>query len=803
MLKSRKAFLTLAVLSAMSLMAAEDTIIYVTTFDDEDGTNDAKCSLREALTAASTNRAYGGCAKGNTDRVQTDIIQLEAGTYSLNAELQPTSSVIIRGKEPVDYSKPNVISNSYPAQTKIQTIINGQNTHRIFNTTNLNRPSLSLRNIELRNGKSSTNGGALLLGGETDLYNVNITSSSALRGGAIFLNDSDSSLSYSVGWVSGNTAQQGAVIAMSCLDNLVFTRRKIDLSRMSITENGNTASNSLFSFCGEPTAQLQANTISSNVLNNTQGQIFQFSDRLTDGGQINLSPNSILKLDSNTIIANTARSVLWYGNTGAKALNHNVIGFNQAKACIYSHGDVSQVESAGIELLANAIPLSNPSIDCDLPAKASENAQKNSLDVSQLSINDLFSTSLPVNDENTNFHPVFFPKINSSGTDLVDFGTDGCSLLDQRGINRIGLDSLNSLDATPNTCDIGAIETLKLTVSNLSKANESLVQIKKSTENRIKAFEDAIADPETKEEVIDYYNKELTDQKAFLNELNNLNQYRPILFDPFKLNLPDEFVSPDGKVRKIEHLNVDNYDVKVEVVGVGKLDIDKTFLGKFDDRLKCEWKPQLKQIVMYRTDGRITPSGDSEFCTYTLTSKSDSKKTSSAYLIGNFINIVPTVPERVEYTINPKKSTQISVNLLAEASDAGDGNRNAINPQNKKEFYHNANGDEVSIYFARVPTPVSIIADRVEPCANDRFKKCYGGNIRVQLNNNLDVFSYDLKYSVLDADGASSGEGTLAVLNTETGPGSSRTSGGGSLGGFGLLGLIGLSWLRMRKSKPH
>src|SRR5690606_19654516 len=122
--------------------------------------------------------------------------QLEAGTYSLNAELQPTSSVIIRGKEPVDYSKPNVISNSYPAQTKIQTIINGQNTHRIFNTTNLNRPSLSLRNIELRNGKSSTNGGALLLGGETDLYNVNITSSSALRGGAIFLNDSDSSLSY-------------------------------------------------------------------------------------------------------------------------------------------------------------------------------------------------------------------------------------------------------------------------------------------------------------------------------------------------------------------------------------------------------------------------------------------------------------------------------------------------------------------------------------------------------------------------------------------------------------------------------
>ena len=37
----------------MSLMAAEDTTILVTTFNDEDGENPSQCSLREAITAAS------------------------------------------------------------------------------------------------------------------------------------------------------------------------------------------------------------------------------------------------------------------------------------------------------------------------------------------------------------------------------------------------------------------------------------------------------------------------------------------------------------------------------------------------------------------------------------------------------------------------------------------------------------------------------------------------------------------------------------------------------------------------------
>lgn len=83
----KKGILALAILSTMSLMAADDKTIYVTTFDDEDGENTAKCSLREAVTAAATHQAYGGCPIGQTSTSMTNVIQLEEGEYKLTREL--------------------------------------------------------------------------------------------------------------------------------------------------------------------------------------------------------------------------------------------------------------------------------------------------------------------------------------------------------------------------------------------------------------------------------------------------------------------------------------------------------------------------------------------------------------------------------------------------------------------------------------------------------------------------------------------------------------------------------------------
>ncbi len=82
MKNNKKTLLGIMVLSAMSLMAADNPIIQVTTFEDQNGEDLSKCSLREALVAAKQNMAFGGCSAGNTNRGVTDMIQLQAGNIS-------------------------------------------------------------------------------------------------------------------------------------------------------------------------------------------------------------------------------------------------------------------------------------------------------------------------------------------------------------------------------------------------------------------------------------------------------------------------------------------------------------------------------------------------------------------------------------------------------------------------------------------------------------------------------------------------------------------------------------------------
>jgi CSLREA domain-containing protein len=60
-------------------LAARAATINVTTTLDEYGTNPANCGLREALRAAETNLAFGGCSAGTA----SDFINLPSGRYAL------------------------------------------------------------------------------------------------------------------------------------------------------------------------------------------------------------------------------------------------------------------------------------------------------------------------------------------------------------------------------------------------------------------------------------------------------------------------------------------------------------------------------------------------------------------------------------------------------------------------------------------------------------------------------------------------------------------------------------------------
>ena len=800
MKKFTKGILTVTVLAAMSLMAAEDSVITVTTFDDEDGENSSKCSLREAITAASTNQAYGGCPKGDRYASNTKMIQLDEGTYNLKRELTPNATVYILGKAPEDFSRRNAINNDYPARTKLKTVISGQGSTRLFNTIHLDKPGLTLENIILKDGYSATPGGALLLGGNTQLSNVVIENSKANKGGAIFLNDINSHLTISNSVIRKNNAQVGSVIAMTCLDGLNYTTRKIDIENSSILENGANDSQSTFAFCGQPTAAFSSNTITLNTANSLTGSIFLFSG-FNGTEQTNLSNDSSLTLTSNTIVKNTAASTLLYDAIGLKNLKFNALGFNTGKSCKFNSGNVAALDGANIDVQSNAIHLTKADI-CELPKLPFEFAKKDAINLDDQTFDSLFS-ALQVDKEFTDFLPMYFPREKTSGIDLVDASTNnGCSAYDQRGIKRIIESVADGLSTVRNTCDIGSTEVLRLTIENIiNDTNKSMTQLLESYQENYDFFKESVENKETKPEYLTYY-KLRRDEFANLIKFTKSDQkYRTIFVDPFVSNLPDEVVFNDGG-RQIQHLNADNYTVTVKALGSGKIGADGLFEGQIDPNLKCEWNPNLKQIMMYRLDDTLTLENEHEFCQYTLTSKA-SKKSASAYIQGRFNNIMPNVAEKISVTVNHGGDQKVIVDLLKDANDDGDGIANALTKKNKSPFFLNAKGETQAIRIVHAPSPVLVRADRSGPCPNADSKYiCYGGNVTMQLNNTLDVFSYDVKYVVYDLDGAPSAEGLVELKNTATAPGSVRNNGGGgSMGWLSLIVLIGTAAYRFRRKQ--
>ncbi len=802
----KKGLLALAILSTMSLMAAEDKTIYVNTFDDEDGTNEAKCSLREALKAAELHQAYGGCSAGQVYSTVANVIQLEEGEYKLSKELRPNSNVIILGKAPIDYSRTGVLSNTYPAVTAIKTTISGQGTSRIFNTIYDNKPSLSLNNLILKDASSlneSNNkvGGAIYAGGATTLNNVNIINAKAQNGGAIYLNDTISSLTINAGVFDRNDAGQGSVLGMTCVDNLVSTTRIIGITGASFLRNGSATSLSTFNFCGQPAVTFTANTISKNIANADSGRIIQFS-KLTPQGDVNFSVLSTLALLSNTIVENNSWATLLYGVNGAKVLKHNILAYNNGKSCRYTNGDVSAVTNSGVLVSYNALTLSAGNDQCELADEVRKDGNDHTLDVSGINFSTLLYDLQEPATESTAYMPMYFPKNLGTDKDLVDVGYTGCSDTDQRGIKRVIAENSTGATDTTNSCDIGSTEVLRLTANNLSVMNTSVTNDLKTYQTNIDNLNKDLSGTTLAKEKIPYYKYLVEYFSDLIKNTKTEQKYRTIFVDPFIANIPTEIITQDAQgnsVREVKHLNSDNYIVTTESLGVGML-TDNKFVGNKDPNLHCEWNEKLKKVLMWRTDDAVTVSGDNEFCSYTLKLRSDENIKSSAYIIGTLKNIEPTVTD-VTLKIEAGSTKPIDVDLLQFANDDGDGNFSALTEKpNKPKFYVNAKGEELPIRIGTNLDAVVITADRKGACpgADNKFT-CYSGKVHIQLKNTLDPFSYKVKYFVYDADGLTSKEGTIYLENSGTAPDSPRVSGGGAFGWLSLFGLVGLAGYRRFK----
>lgn len=812
----KKGILATMVVASMPIIAATSTdIIKVTTFADEDGENTNACSLREALKTAEIRKSYGGCSISDISSSSTKQIQLEAGTYTLKSELVPNVTVAIYGASPLDWEKKSAITNRYPAQTAIKTVIDANNNSRIFNTT-IGGRGLSLNNLILEGGKTSDRGGAIYAGADISLSNVQILSSQAtVAGGAIFLAGPTAGLSVANSVIRANQSPLGSVLGMSCFNDNVYSKREITFSASSIIANGSPSSSSMFDFCGEPTVNLTTNTIAQNKANTTTGTIIKFSGdtksgNATDNSSSILSNSSKLVIKSNTVVENQADTIFLYDKLGSKTLNFNILSFNNSSyACRYLLGSAEDQENVNMSLAYNAFALSASNNKCDLPKEALPKDHTN-IDISVQSMATLLSALQPET-ENTSFLPLYYPKNNKTGTDLVDVSTstDDCSTNDQRGIARIADGTLYYDPDARNSCDIGSVELMKFTAGDLEDlSNISIKGLIDDYKKQIENYEYLIENPD--DPLLTTSDKDNLEiyKNLYENTKNNLH-YRAIYVDlkKYQLPIPEELEQSDG-THKIQFFDKTLYNVTTEALGVGQINDTVTSVQP-DENLVCFWNQDLGQIIIYRKDDIITQAGDKVFCKYTIQSIANPMVKSSGLIKAAFTNIAPKV-EDTSVTLKYKQNQKIALNLLKYANDDGDTGEGGKGPENnpdKPAFWRNEEGVELPIRLTNVPTKnIVVTADRQGACpAPDEKEICYGGNIYIQESNSFNPFNYSFNYQVYDNDSTPtiSNVGTVNIISTATTTDDTRNAsngGGGSMGWLSLLGLFGLlGYRRMKK----
>lgn len=192
--------LLLFVAVLLPVRVAQAATIAVDTTTDEYNTG-TSCSLREAITAANTDAAFGGCSAGSG----ADTITLPAGAYVLTltgvgedsnatGDLDVLSSIIIDGAG------------------QATTIIDGNATDRIIDTQgNSTIRSIEITDLTLQNGDPTTgylfsDGGAIDVQGNVSLQitNVRLSGNNANHGGAI---KNEGAIVISGSTLSNNTAQ--------------------------------------------------------------------------------------------------------------------------------------------------------------------------------------------------------------------------------------------------------------------------------------------------------------------------------------------------------------------------------------------------------------------------------------------------------------------------------------------------------------------------------------------------------------------------------------------------------------------
>ncbi|MBV6394206.1 MAG: hypothetical protein KPEEDBHJ_03458 [Anaerolineales bacterium] len=406
--------------SAVTVTPAYAAGILVNTAVDED-TNNANCSLREAIIAANTNAAYNGCTAG----AGADTISFDANyTITLVGSQLPaiTSQITING---------NGASNTI-IQASIcnpVTLPGGCTpaTYRVFEVSASG--TLTLDSLTVRHGRCNglmcptgpnLGGGIFNNNGTLTVTNSTLSGNSADGGGSIYNNNGTLTITNST--LSGNSAGGGGGGIYNSNGTLIITNSTLSNNSESSGDGGGiynmgtlTVTNSLFSENSAIRGGVIVNQDTATVTNST----FSENSASLGGAIFNYAT---ITLTNSTFSENSAGfggSILNLGGT----LNYS----NTIIANSLSGGDCFDAGSIG----TNTNNLVEDST-CSPALSGDPNL-----------------SPLQNNGGPTQTHALL------SGSTAIDAGNAGvCPATDQRGVSR-PLDG----DATPGAvCDIGAFE---------------------------------------------------------------------------------------------------------------------------------------------------------------------------------------------------------------------------------------------------------------------------------------------------------------------------------------------------------
>jgi CSLREA domain-containing protein/MYXO-CTERM domain-containing protein len=554
---------TVLMLMLQSAWAAD---IQVTTTEDQNGEDATKCSLREAITASNTKKAFGGCVAG--ERFYVDLILLydpekpEASNtpkvFALKAEhgeLKVESDVKIRGTRALSFLKKDTWNGTEPAREALSITIKAATGARIFNTS-VSRSSLSLENLILDGGTADL-GGAIRAGGSVNLSRVQIKNAQAtVSGGAVYLEGTASSFNANDVVLEGNVAPVGAVLSMTCVDSLVLTTRTLNFLRASVIKNGSAQSKSIVEVCGIPTGSVTASTFGANqtiqtnqsLVNADQfGAILKFrGSRQAELG--NLAGNiGRVTMVGVTLTDNQGDTAFAYDDLNLFSIQNSLLAFNQRFDCAYT-GNKSPELNERLSMLSNFVG-GTPFTAVDARYLSTTCA---------VGRNNFTNTTTNIYQENSSFSDLLYPlgdygaytqgylpKLAATATakTLVDKGVvvSQCLESDQRSISRSsGFKSKAFNSSTEPRCDIGAFEYSQLTanddndVANTSYRAEIERKITDLTDEEVNDL------PDYDREIIKFRQQEqATFVEAYKKDFTYRRAYIPILDNDVALELVD------------------------------------------------------------------------------------------------------------------------------------------------------------------------------------------------------------------------------------------------------------------------